>query len=293
MKGRHLAIVNPAAGRGAAAAKWERAAVGLSGLGETIWTEGRGHATEIARTANAERIYVAGGDGTVSEVVTALAGTSTEVVIAPFGTGNDLARSLNIPREPETWGKAHSAFAAQWIDAYAWECGGRRGYGVNIAGCGFDAIVAERINTGYRRLKGTNAYVAAVLQTLVTYQPAGVRVRVDGETLETTAMLVAVANSHSYGGGMRIAPQANLSDGVLEVVIVQGVSRSEFLRTFPKVFSGKHLSHPRVLTLRGRKVDVISSPLLPVLVDGEVVGPAPAVFEVLPGSVRVLAPSGS
>lgn len=250
-------------------------------------TQRSGHATELARQADGLVVAV-GGDGTVSEVAEALIGTDQPMAVIPLGTGNDLARTLGFGTDVEKAAEAALNGEPWRIDAYRWTCGLRTGHGVNIAGCGFDAVVAERINQGYRWIRGTQAYVAAMLESLVRYQPAPVRICVDGETLDTTAMLIAIANAQSYGGGMRVAPDAGLDDGLLDVVVVQGLPKIQFLKAFPQVFKGTHVSHPRVRVMRGKCVEIQATPPLPFLVDGELVGTSPVKVEVVPQALTVM-----
>jgi diacylglycerol kinase (ATP) len=199
-----------------------------------------------------------------------------------------LARTLGIPADPVL--AADFLFENEPIpmDAVRYRCSSGDGYSLNIAGVGFDASVAQRINDGFRFLKGTTAYLAAVLQCLASYRPVRLTIAVDGETFETSAMLCAVANARYYGGGMKIAPNASVDDGLIDVVVVGGISKPEFLRQFPRVFKGTHLSHPAVKCLRGRTVRIDSSEPIPVLADGEIVGLPPAEFEIVPGTVKVV-----
>ena len=285
-------IRNPASGRGRRAA-WDAVAHHFADA-EVMLTEGPGHAMRLAQDAatRSEIVVAAGGDGTVAEVAEGLIGTPAALAVLPLGTGNDFARTLGYGPDVQAALRALEGEAVE-VDAYRWSCGVRSGCGINVAGCGFDAVVAQRINHGYRWLRGTTAYVASVLETLVRYQANPIWIEVDGKGLETTAMLVAVANAQSYGGGMRVAPAASITDGLLDVTIVEGVGKLEFLRTFPKVFKGTHVDHPKVKTLRGRIVKVHATPELPVLADGELVGGTPATFEVIPQALRVMHERGT
>lgn len=272
-----VAIVNPAAGRR------RRSLEDLTFEGGVLKTEYPGHATELAREAALRHslVIAAGGDGTVGEVATGLIGTDATLGILPLGTGNDFARMVGSTGEILRTGVDASC------DAIRWSCGARTGFSLNIAGCGFDAVVADRINRGFRQLSGTTAYVVGVLDTLRTYRPAPIRLTVDGQSLETTVTLCAIANARYYGGGMKIAPDAQIDDGLLDVVLVEGVGRAEFLRAFPRVFKGTHLSHPKVRFLRGRRVRLETEPSLPVMSDGELIGTSPAEFEIVPSALRV------
>jgi diacylglycerol kinase (ATP) len=165
---------------------------------------------------------------------------------------------------------------------------------LNAAGAGFDAEVSRRAN---QRLAGAPArlrYAAAVLAELAGGRPRDFRLRLDGRELETSAWLVAVANSQSYGGGMRIAPAARLDDGLLDVVVIAGeLSKPGFLATFPKVFSGRHVQHPAVHVHRAERVDLEAERPVAVHVDGEPAGELPASFQVAPAAIAVLAAPGA
>ncbi|AIE87519.1 diacylglycerol/lipid kinase family protein [Fimbriimonas ginsengisoli] len=281
-------ILNPAAGRGQAA-KLVRELVGR--LGPILETSGPGDAERLARRAADDGgiVVAAGGDGTVGEVAAGIYGSDATLAILPVGTGNDFARTLGVASLPVALA-AIDQRTAKPIDLIRWRCGDAGGLAINIAGCGFDALVAERINKGFRYLRGTSAYIAAVLTTLRSYRPAALTVIVDGETIETTVMLCAVANAKSYGGGMLVAPNAEVDDGELDLVVVEGIGKVEFLRAFPSVFKGAHLTHPRVRSIRGRSISIHAEPPLPVLSDGELVGVTPAEFEVIHNALKVVVP---
>lgn len=255
-----------------------------------VETAHAGQATELARQAAEEGVPIvvaAGGDGTCSEVVNGIIGTPARLGILPLGTGNDFARyagigeNLQIAVENLFTGKPHRVDLG-WVN-------GR--YFINIAGCGLDAAVAQRVNRGFRFLSGTAAYIAAVAQTIVTFQPPHMHIVTDHGEFHLRALLCTVANSQAYGGGMRIAPYAQIDDGLLDVCIAQVVSKWEFVRVFPSVFSGTHISHPRFLIQKTRQVRVESTPPAPVLVDGDVMGTTPAEFRIYPGAIEVILPA--
>lgn len=271
-----------------------------------------------------------GGDGTVSEVATGLMGSETALALLPTGTGNDFARSLGIPLALEAAVKLLSSGRIAPVDVGLATFTPRGGtpvpeanpnlveptttierrrandaekarelrlppnqrFFVNVAGCGFDAVVAERANRGIGPLRGTAVYLGAVLATLHRHRPADFRIKAEGKLYKFRAMLCSVANSQTYGGGMRIAPTAVLDDGKLDVVVVRETGRFEFLTAFPRVFGGSHLSHPKVLTFRGSRIQIESSPPMPVLLDGDVVGQTPVRFDVRPQALRVVVPPG-
>jgi diacylglycerol kinase (ATP) len=301
-KPRLVIVLNPAAGRGQAGrrrAELERLlAAAANQFGDAqnpcadwqiVTTSEPGGASALAAEAVAQGAAVvaaAGGDGTLGETVNGIVGTGARLGLIPLGTGNDFARCLGIgtdlPRavqtlfsgvpKPVDLGRAQD----RWF--------------INVAGCGFDAVVAERVNRGFRYLHGTAAYVAAVCQALLTYRPAAMRLTLDGTTLELRAMLCTVANSQSYGGGMRIAPDAQMDDGLFDLCLLGDTGRWEFLRAFPRVFRGTHVTHPKVQMLRARHIHIVSDPPLPVLIDGDVIGTTPVEFTLSPRAIEILAP---
>ena len=220
------------------------------------------------------------------------------LAIVPLGSGNDFARQLDIPRDdldaaidvlrtgqrgagrPRT--RAHTADGATtWF--------------TTVANTGFDAVANAWAND-VTWTSGTPLYVLATLRTLATYSPTPVRVTVDDTTIETEAWLVAVGNTRTYASGMMITPAASVHDGLLDVCVVGPVSRVDFLRTFPSVFSGTHVDHPEVRTACGRHVSVEA--LAPVrAVDlwasGEHAGPLPARLEPVTGALAVVVPAAA
>lgn len=253
-----------------------------------------GHAAELARQAaqsGASVVAAAGGDGTCGEVAGGILGTPARLGILPLGTGNDFARCVGISENLQVAVENLFTGKPRRVDLGSVENVAGKRYFINIAGCGFDAAVAHRVNRGYPLLRGTAAYVAAVLQTLVTFRPVSTRIQLDDQMMEHDAFLCSVANAQYYGGGMRIAPFAQVDDGWLDVCIVRAVPKLEFLRIFPRVFRGTHVTHPHFLIYRARQVSVESSPPVPVLVDGDVMGMTPARFCVYPGAIEAILPA--
>jgi len=254
--------------------------------GEYAPGSGSWHAAK-AVAFGAKLVVAAGGDGTVGEVANGLIGTSATLGIIPAGTGNDLARHLGIPHDLKRSLAVLKTGQAEAIDVGK----APRGYFLNVAGCGFDAEVAAAINHRMKWLKGTTAYVAAVIATLSQYRPQRIQLSIDGELHEETVMLCAVANAQFYGGGMKIAPLAEVTDGLFDIVLVGDVSRTEFLKTFPVVFSGDHLKHPKVKHFRGSVVQISSTQPMPMLADGEEIGDTPGEFRVVPKGLRIMVPA--
>ena len=287
-------ILNPVAGRGRTAKQrplLEKALAEKARIAGAKWqileTKKAGDATVFAAQAvqnGADLIVAAGGDGTLGEVVNGLATSDfgATLGILPCGTGNDFSRCLGIGTD---WQKAieilfHGATRKVDIGHICFEETGAEHRFINIAGCGFDALAAQRVNDFrfhpfWRHMHGMPAYLSAVLQEIIALRAANLTLEYDGETLQQRALLCAIANATSYGGGMLVAPQAQLDDGQFDICLIKEASRGEFLRAFPRVFKGTHISHPKVKMLRGRKITLKSVPPLPVLVDGDVRGTTP------------------
>jgi diacylglycerol kinase (ATP) len=236
---------------------------------------------ELRRSLNNQikGVIVIGGDGMVHLAVQELALSKTPLALVPAGTGNDFARTLGLNlekplenlkvallRSPEAvdLGVVNDRFFAE------------------ILSTGFDSIVNERANS-FKRIKGRMKYNIAILLVLSTFKPKTYRFRIDGITFESKAMLIAVSNGQSYGGGMRITPDASINDAQFDVMILGPVSRFEFLRVFPKVFTGKHVSHPAVKILKGKEVDIDSDAI--AYADGERIGDLPIRARVAPQSL--------
>lgn len=262
-----------------------------------LQTTRAGEAGEIAhRAANegAEIVIAAGGDGTLGEVLNGVFGSGARLGVLPLGTGNDFARCLGIGTDLERALQVVKSGEFRVVDVGKVEIDGQNRYFLNVAGAGFDSRVAARIN-GHRpkilaKLGGTSAYLVACLAEMRRFPLSRIRLELNGERVESRAVLCAFANASSYGGGMIVAPDADLSDGLFEICLIKDLSRLHFLWAFPQVFAGKHVHHPRVEMFQSARVRLESEPKLPVLVDGEIVGMTPAIFEIVPRAVAVLAP---
>ncbi|GGO24957.1 hypothetical protein GCM10010116_50100 [Microbispora rosea subsp. aerata] len=227
-----------------------------------------------------------GGDGLVHLAVQAVAGTTVPLGIVPAGTGNDFADALGIPRkDPLAAADIVTSGAVRVVDAV------RLGTGEWFAGvlaCGFDSRVNERAN-GMTWPPGMAKYLVALARELRSFTPIPFRITLDGQAVEREAMLVAVANTRSYGAGMRVCPDARPDDGLLDVLVLGAVPKGEFLRTFPRVYRGGHTGHPAVTLRRARRVE-LAAPGADVVAyaDGERIGPVPLTCAVEPGALRVL-----
>jgi diacylglycerol kinase (ATP) len=282
-----FAIVNPVAGRGAATRAWKHLSTHVEW--ESATTEGPGHARTLAEAAvheGYERVIAVGGDGTLSEVANGVAGSATALGIIPAGTGNDIATNFGIPRDPRKAAQLAERGPAEPIDLCTVETQQSSRYFMNVAGFGFDAEVAWRVNRLPKFGGGTLPYLAGVLQTLWQYRSPRMRIQIDGQLLDQKTFLVAVGNCPSYGGGMRIVPEARPDDGLVDVCVVTDLSRAQVLRLLPSLYSGGHVRHPAVKMFRCHSVTVDADVRVQCQADGELVGDLPARFGIHPGALR-------
>jgi diacylglycerol kinase (ATP) len=233
-------------------------------------------------------VLVAGGDGTLHLAVGALVGSETALGIVPTGTGNDLARALGISRAPLAAAKHALAGAPRRIDVGVVN---DRPY-LGVAAIGFDGEVLRFIETRLRRLRGPWVYPYAAVRALIRFEPPRLHLEYDGGSFEGSAFLAAVANSSTFGGGMRIAPQASLDDGWLDLVVIRGARKLALLPLLPRVYAGGHIRHAAVETHRVTRVSIRSSPSLFVHGDGEPmveVGTTGAEVRIRPRALSVVA----
>lgn len=242
---------------------------------------------EVLSDTYDELVVVAcGGDGTVHLAINSLPNTRTSIAVVPLGTGNDFARYLGI-KDPKSGTEIlRSGTIADFDMGNITLVDGVTRNFVGVASCGFDAQVNERANT-YRGPTGTLKYLVALVIELSKLRARELEIRTTQETRYRKAFtLIAVGNTSSYGGGMKMCPTANAQDGRLEVTYVGKVSRRLLLRVLPKVFWGGHVSHPMVRQEECTEIEISGAPF-PIYADGELVGIGPATIKVLPGALRV------
>ena len=290
--GRELALLtNPTAGKGKGARTAARALPRLLEAGYDVRSlAGRSpeDAMELARQCVAdgiEALVVCGGDGMVHLGVQAVAGTDTPLGIIPAGTGNDVARYLDLPRSDPALAADVVARGKERVIDLA-----RVGsvHFVTVLAAGFDAIVNERANA-MAWPKGQMRYNLATLAELRVLAPIPYVLELDGVEERLEATLVAVGNGPSFGGGLRITEGAELDDGMLDVVVIRPLSKLGLLRTYPKLFKGTHVHAPQYQHHRVRRVTV-AAPGIVAYADGERIGALPLTIEVVPGALRVLVP---
>ena len=288
-----LLLVNPSAGGGRAlkslaAVERELDSRRLNFRVERTTSARHGVEGALRAAEQGEVPVVISGDGLIGAVGGALAGSETPLGIVPGGRGNDLARVLGVPEDPVAAVDLLAAGHVRQIDVG--EANGRRF--LCIASTGFDSE-ANRIANETRIVRGNLVYALAALRALVAWKPVRFTVRAGEERLRFTGYSVSAANSRAYGGGMFIAPDAELADGKLDVVMIGEGSKLHFLSNLPKVFKGTHLDNDEVRVIRAREVEVSASRPLAVYADGEHLTDLPATIRVLPQALGIIAPPES
>jgi diacylglycerol kinase (ATP) len=305
---RTLLVVNPASRAGATErvfAGIERQLRDVLGDYDLVWTKGPRDAVRIAReaaTAGYQRLIVGGGDGTTSELATGLlgAGRNEDVTLGflPLGTGGDLLRTLGVPRSLGGALEILRAGKTREIDAGRLDYRDDQGlrahtFFVNETSVGLAGLVAQLVTRATKSLGATGSFLLGTLRGLARYQPHAARVRVDGELVHAGPLVLATAsNGRYFGGGMTVAPNASLVDGLLHAIIIPGMSKPELLLRLPSLYTGKHLAAPGVLELRGRVVEVepLASEAHRFECDGEALGSSPLRAEIVARALRVIAP---
>ncbi|CAN5135639.1 diacylglycerol kinase [soil metagenome] len=241
-----------------------------------------------------DALIVVGGDGMVNLGTNLVVGTKVPLGLVPSGTGNDMARGLGIPHDNteraieslvaslDRPSRAVDAGRVEFLDdgvpAVRWfAC---------VLSAGFDAIVNERANN-MEHPKGPSRYLIALGLELVKLKPIPYRLVLDGKEIVTTGALISVGNNVSLGGGMKVTPDALVDDGLLDVLVVQALSRISFLRIFPRVFKGEHVTDPRVSIYRAKKIRIESEGVV-AYADGERFGLLPLDIEVVQKAMRIL-----
>jgi diacylglycerol kinase (ATP) len=304
-----LFIINPASARGATLRVWagarkEIAAAGID-FAEHL-TSQPGEAKTVAREAlsdGARRIIAVGGDGTLSEVTNGYLdedgraiNSAAAIGLLPSGTGSDFRRSLGLASRAESIG-ALLRSKTRFIDVVRVEflqpdgASGSRFF-VNVASFGLGGDVSELVNrwrhTLPRWIGGSARFAAAAIAALGRYNNVAVALRVDGRELKLNSNLIVAANGRFAGGGMMLAPQAELDDGLLDVIVTDEATRFDVIRELPRIKRGSHLKNPKVSHMRAIEVSINSAAPMAIDLDGEMVGYTPARLKVLPSVVRFL-----
>jgi diacylglycerol kinase (ATP) len=268
-----------------------------------LLSQGPGELTELTRRAieeGATLLVVVGGDGTVHEVVNGAVGAPDEVELAvlPRGTGKDFVRSLRIPSDlaralavaREGRPRAIDVGRASYRSPDGSEAGA---YFANFAGAGISGAIARRANNTSKALGGKVSFLVATVAVFASWKSARITVQIGGERRTGQMFEVLAMNGDYAAGGMWVTPEAEPDDGRLDVLLIGDVTKLDFVRTFPKIYRGKHLSHPKIDVLHGQTVEIAAQPDVPVVLDGEQPGTTPARFDLVPQALRVRVPAGS
>jgi YegS/Rv2252/BmrU family lipid kinase len=270
------------------------------GAYELLCTEREGDGLRLARMAadrGATRLVIAGGDGTVSEALSGLLesgrANDVEIGLLPLGTGRDFARLLRLGTDLETCVARLFTGRRRNVDAGRVRCRASDGSErtrcfLNIASCGLSAVAARWLAEPGQKWRGPWSYVLSGLVGLRRYPISPVTIRVDDRVVyEGPLLLAAATNGQYFGGGQRVSPGAAIDDGLLDLVIIEGMSPIASLVLFPAIIAGRHVSDARVHVHQGAVVRVDSTAEVWIETDGEPVGTVPATIEVLPGVVRL------
>lgn len=299
-------IVNPVSANNSTAKEWPMFEKVLQDSGyefETALTERPGHATELARKAlklGYKTIMSVGGDGTMNEVVNGFfengqsVAEDSRLVVFSRGTGCDFIKALGIKKGIGDLLDILAKNQVKQIDvgSVKFDDADRKRvirYFLNVADIGIGAETANRVNKHSKRMKGFLSFALGAVSTIILYKNKDFEVVIDDEIVLRERMnSVIVANGNYFGGGMKVAPEAKMDDGVFDIIIFGDLSKPDLIRSFPLIYEGKHLSHPKLKLYRGSKVRVSSGGKGLIEVDGEIPGSDEAEFELLPRALKII-----
>jgi diacylglycerol kinase (ATP) len=298
-------VVNPASANGSTGRRWAEiarraAAAGIEG--ETLISTAQGEVatlTERAVTDGAALIVAVGGDGTVYEAVNGLmrsgAAAEVELALIPRGTGTDFVRTFGIPGDLDRALAIARDGRARAVDVglaryTAWDGTPAESWFANFGGAGISGAIARRANATSKAAGGRISFMWATVAVFARWRSGEVAVTVDGERHQGTMLEVLATIGEYAAGGMRVTPGAAPDDGLFDVLEIGDVSKLDFLTTFPKIYRGRHVSHPKIQIRRGARVEIESPEPLPIALDGEQPGTTPVVFEVVPQAIRLRVP---
>ena len=307
MGARTVVVVNPNSRNGATGRRWqpvERALREALGELDVEATRGPRDGERVAREAaeaGVERLVVAGGDGTASEVVAGLLGAGLAEGVSlgflPLGTGGDWGRALGTPRRLDAAIAGLARGGERRLDAgrirfEAPGAGRHETHFVNVASGGLSGLVDRLVNRTPKTLGGTASFLIGTLRGLAAWRNVECHVRLDGRLLhEGPLVLAAAANGHTFGGGMHVAPNARPDDGLLDAVVIGDASKARLLSRMPALYRGAHLGLPEVRSGQGRCLEVEPREAWTLDVDGEPLAARSVRFELVPGALRVLGAS--
>jgi diacylglycerol kinase (ATP) len=296
-------VVNPASANGRTGKRWPEIASSLQNEGYHIdytFTVAPGHASTITSRYLEEGhdlVISVGGDGTANEVVNGFFSSgkiirdSAAVAFLSTGTGRDLGRTIGSPKDIGDAVRHIDKSPLRPVDVGRVSYMSNRDqpdvrYFINVAGLGLDGDTVARVNRTSKAFGGFISFLWGTVVSLVLYQNQTMAITVDGDLIcDEPVTVVVIGNGCYFGGGMQIAPNAVIDDGLFDIIILRNLSKLELLANLPKVYGGTHLSHPRITSLRGKKVSVSSTGTALLDLDGEQPGRAPAEIELLPGAL--------
>ena len=290
----YIFILNPVAGKGRSvnAIEQVKKIFDEQKAEYEVWTTTyAGEATELARKAaeqGHENIISVGGDGTILEVVTGLVGTNCTMGIIPAGTGNDFVRSLGIAVDVEEAARMILAGNTKKIDIGKTE---EDNYFINVAGCGFDTEVLYCMDGFKKHFRGQIPYILGLLKALFGYKCISAKIELDDRVIEQGIFIIAIANGKTYGGGMNVAPGAEVADGLFDITVVDAVSILTVLSILPRFIKGKHGKIRQIKSYRSSGVRVTCDKKVPINMDGEIIGTMPMSFEVVPQALNMFVPN--
>jgi len=294
-------IINPAARGGKTSRQWPIISKLLKQNNisfDYAFTKGIGHGIELAKEAvdtGYELVVAVGGDGTVNEVANGIVdkdGKSKAILgIICTGTGRDCIRSLHIPGDFDKACKLLANRKCVNIDLglveYMSSGNKNRRYYINTAALGFAASVAERTKS-LKRLGGTMPFLLAFAMVFVAYKAQDIAFDIDGRIKQERYLLMSVNNGRYFGGGMKITPNADPCDGLLDVITIKDMNKLRLLYNFPRLYKGTHITHPKVDIYKAINIAMQTPERMLLQLDGEVVGEAPASFSIIPSALRVI-----
>lgn len=292
---KHLFVVNPAAGKGKGTEYIHQIKAIFEGKEDYYIevTEKKGQATEIVRNYTSKEdyiVYAIGGDGTINEVVNGMAGSRSRLAIIPAGSGNDFIRTIYPRYDKEELlhkllnGKTENIDLVKVNEKYF----------LNIVSVGIDAEVAFNVEAfkRMRYIKGNVAYLLSIFKTLFGYKCTKLRVMLDGkETCDKKVLLLAVANGKFYGGGIPIAPHADVNDAMADVCLVKELKLGKILTIIPKLFKARHEEVREVEVYRAGQIEIESDEAFRVNIDGEIFETSKVNMQVMPQAIQVVVPA--
>ncbi|MFE0647009.1 diacylglycerol/lipid kinase family protein [Streptomyces sp. NPDC059534] len=288
------AVVNPTAGGSSGTAGLLPLARLLREAGarlDTVYSRSLEHARELAQQAGAQGhvVLAVGGDGMAGCVGGALSGTDTVLGLVPAGRGNDFARALDLPTDAPRLAEILLHGEPRAVDTIEVESAAHgRICVLGSVYAGVDAVANHHANTT-RVLRGAASYYAGGLRAVLAWKPAAYRITIDGEPHERTGYTVVAANSGFYGFGRKVAPDARVDDGLLDVVVIKEAPKRLFFAMMNELKTGAHLARPQVEVLRGKEIRIEADRPLPYGADGEVDATLPVTLRVQPAALHVLA----